>query len=80
MSDHRDKDRTELFTVIGAPYVPERHSDTPGHYHKTSEEGCKKGTSVAGLWLAFYAVIIGIALLGGSGAGSAIQVACNYFK
>ena len=79
MSDHRDKDRTGLFTVVGAPYVPEHHGDTRGHYHKASDE-CHKGTNVAGLWLTFYALIVGVAVLGRAGASSAIEVACNYLK
>jgi hypothetical protein len=79
MSDHRDKDRTGLFTVVGAPYVRERHGDTRGHYHKASEEG-REGTTIAGLWLTFYALIIGVAVLGRAGAHSAIEVACNYLK
>jgi hypothetical protein len=79
MSEHRDKDRTGLFTVVGAPYVAESHGDTRGHYHKASDDG-RNGTNVAGLWLTFYALIIGVAVLGRAGAGSAIEVACNYFK
>ena len=81
MSDHRDKDRTGLFTVVGAPYVPERHGDTHGHYHKASDE-CRVCSNVAGLWLTFYVLIIGIAVLGlgRAGAHSAIEVACNYLK
>jgi hypothetical protein len=79
MSDHRDKDRTGLFTVVGAPYVAERHGDTHGHYHKASDE-YGTGTNVAGLWLTFYALIIGVAVLGKAGAGSAIEVACKYLK
>jgi hypothetical protein len=79
MSDHRDKDRTGLFTVVGAPYVPERRGDTHGHYHKASDE-CRDGTNVAGLWLTFYALIVGVAVLGRGGAQSAIEVACNYLK
>ena len=79
MSDHRDKDRTGLFTVVGAPYVPEQHSDSSGHYHKTSEEA-PRGPSIAGLWLVFYALVIGVAILGKSGAGSAIELARSYFK
>lgn len=79
MSDHRHKDRTELFTVVGAPYLPEQHADKPGHYHKSSDES-RNGTRVAGLWLTFYAVIIGVAVLGKAGANSAIEVACNYLK
>ena len=39
-----------------------------------------KGTSMAGLWLAFYGLIIGVAVLGKAGASSAIEVACNYLK
>ena len=79
MSNRQDKDRTGLFTVVGAPYVPEQHSDTPAHYHKTSEES-PQGASVAGLWLAFYALVIGVTLFGKAGAGAAVRVACNYFK
>ena len=38
-----------------------------GHYHKVSDEG-PKGTSMAGLWLVFYGLIIGVAVLGKAGA------------
>jgi hypothetical protein len=79
MSGHRDKDRTGLFTVVGAPYVPERHGDTQGHYHKASDE-CRSGANVAGLWLTLYALIIGVTVLGKTGAHSAIQMACNYLQ
>ena len=79
MSAHRDKDRTEFFTVVGAPYVRERHADTTGHYHKVSDEG-RTGTSMAGLWLAFDGLIIAAAVFGKAGATSAIEVACNYLK
>ena len=79
MSDHRERDHIGLFTVVGAPYIPERHSDTPGYYHKVCDEG-RKGSSVAGLWLTFYAVVIGVAVLGKAGAHSAIETACNYLK
>jgi hypothetical protein len=79
MSDHQDKGRTGLFTVVGAPYVAEQHSDTRGHYHRTSDES-RKGTGVAGLWLVFYGLIIGVAVLGKAGATSAIEEACNYLK
>jgi hypothetical protein len=79
MSEYRDKDRTGLFTVVGAPYVPEQHSDARGHYHRTSEQ-VPKSPSIAGLWLIFYALIIGIAVFGKSGAGSAIETARSYFR
>lgn len=35
---------------------------------------------MAGLWLAFYALIIGVAVLGRAGAGSAIELARSYQK
>jgi hypothetical protein len=35
---------------------------------------------MAGLWLVFYGLIIGVAVLGKAGATSAIEVACNYLK
>ena len=79
MSDHRDKDRTGLFTVVGAPYIPEQHSDTRGHYHKASEES-RQGKGVASLWLTFYALIVGVAVFGRTVAGSAVEVARTYFK
>ena len=82
MSDHRHQDRTELFTVVGAPYLPEQHADRPGHYHKSSDEDRRKGASasIAGLWLVFYGLVVGIAVLGKVGAGHAIDVAWSYFK
>ena len=61
------------------PTFAEQHSDTCGHYHKASDEG-RKGTGIAGLWLVFYGLIIGVAVLGKAGATSAIEVACNYLK
>ena len=79
MSDHRERDPTGLFTVVGAPYISEQHSDTTGHYHKVSEQG-RRSPGVAGLWLAFYALIAGVAVFGKSGAGSAIELARHYFK
>jgi hypothetical protein len=68
-----DKDRTELFSVVGAAYVPEHHTDGAGHDH--ANYSTRRETGVASLWLVFYAVIVGIAIFKHGGAGTAVTLA-----
>ena len=68
------QDRTGFFTVVGAPYVAEQHDDTRSHYRRYADEG-RNGVLMASLWLAFYAVIIGVAVLGKVGSGRAVEMA-----
>jgi hypothetical protein len=63
MTFRRDKDPTEFFSVVGAAYVPERHHDS-GHLPGPRSGVQQPETGVAGLWLLFYAVVIGGSLLG----------------
>jgi hypothetical protein len=79
MSPLPEQDRTGLFTVVGAPYVPEQHDDTRSHYHRYSDEGTK-GVGMATLWLALYAVIVGVTMLGKVGAGRAVETATALIK
>jgi hypothetical protein len=76
MSDY-DKDPTRFFTVVGAPYVPERHVDeSPRHRRfRGYSEGQPPETGVAALWLVFYAVIFGFSLFASGGAARLIEVA-----
>ena len=74
-----DQDRTELFTVVGAPYVAEHHDDGHSHYRKASDDPVS-AAGVAGVWLAFYVLIAGVAVLGQGGASKAIRVASRLLK
>jgi len=79
MSQLPEQDRTGFFTVIGAPYVAEQHDDTRGHYHRYSDEG-GNGVWMATLWLALYAVIVGVTLFDNGGVGRAIEMAAAFVK
>ena len=74
-----EQDRTGFFTVIGSPYVSEQHDDTHSHYHQNSSEGAH-GIGMAAVWLALYAVIIGVIVLGKSGADRAIEMVTALVK
>ena len=73
------QDRTGLFTVIGAPYVAEQHDNTRSHYRRYADEG-RNGALMAGLWLAFYAVIVGVTVLGKVGSGRAVEIATTFIQ
>ena len=74
-----DDNRTEFFTVVGAPYVQEHHADSHGHYRESTDRAPPE-TGVAGLWLVFYAVIIGASLLNHGTASKAVHVASTLLK
>jgi len=70
MARNISRDRTELFTVVGAPYVPEHHTDSNNHYRGNSNRR-PTATGVASVWLVFYVVIVGFAIYTGGGRGIA---------
>jgi len=79
MSHLLEQDRTGSFTVIGSPFVSEQHDDTRSHYHRYSDEGAH-GVGMAAVWLALYAVIIGVTLLGKTGAGRLAEIVTAFVK
>jgi len=79
MSSRIDKDRTKLFTVVGAPYIAEQHDDSRSHYQAEKEKP-PPDTGIAGLWVVFYAVIAGAWLIGGGTVGKAIGYAVALLK
>ena len=79
MSQLPEQDRTGFFTVVGAPYVAEQHDDTRSHYHRYSDEG-GNGVWMATLWLAFYAVIVGVTLFGKGVASRAIETVTAFIE
>ncbi len=79
MSNHFELDHSSFFTVVGAPYIAEHHGDARSHYHQDEVES-SHGAGIAGLWLAFYAVIAIVALAGQSGAGRAVELAAALVK
>ena len=69
------QDRTGFFTV-GAPSAAEPHDDTRSHYrHRRYSDDGRNGVLMASLWLALYAVIVGVAVLGKVGSGRAVEIA-----
>jgi hypothetical protein len=79
MSHLLEQDRTEHFTVVGSPYVSERHDDTRSHYHRYSDEGAH-GIGMAAVWLALYAVIIGVTLVGKAGLSQAVETVTAFLR
>ena len=74
MTHNIDRDPTEFFSVVGAPYVAEQHDDGHSNYvDKTLARESAAG--VAGLWLVFYGAVIGISVLANSSAAKWINVA-----
>ena len=74
MTHHTDRDPTEFFSVVGAPYVAEQHDDGRGNY---VDQMVTKETAalVAGLWLVLYGAIIGVSVLASGSAAKWISVA-----
>jgi hypothetical protein len=79
--DIGNRDKTELFTVVGAPYVAERHNDSRSHLQVENEKPPPEpGAGIAGLWAVFYA-IIAIGWVFGSGTVTkAIEYAVAMLK
>ena len=74
MTHQTDRDPTEFFSVVGAPYVAEQHDD--GHSKYVDQTVAKESAAgVASLWLLFYAAIIGFSVLANSSAAKWISVA-----
>jgi hypothetical protein len=79
MSMQIDKDPTEFFSVVGAPYVPEHRGDGRRHLEawqvERSTDINQPETAGAVLWLVFYGVIIGAGLLSKAGATKLVAMA-----
>jgi hypothetical protein len=60
-----ETNRTELFSVVGGPFVRENHHERVTRDHQNSE--MLRGGGVASLWLVFYTVVIGISMFAHSG-------------
>jgi hypothetical protein len=74
-----EQDRTGLFTVVGAPYVPEKHNDTGSHFHEPPD-ALPPETGIAALWLIAYLVIFGVSLFTNGSVGPAFARAVAYLK
>lgn len=74
MSIDSERDPTKYFSVVGAAYVSERHDDNRGS-DVDRTMASQPASGVAGLWLVFYAVVIGFSVLANSGAAKWINVA-----
>jgi hypothetical protein len=66
MSVDSERDPTKYFSVVGAAYVPERHDD--GQLRDEEQAmSSKRAGGVAGLWLVFYAAVIGMSVIANAG-------------
>jgi hypothetical protein len=74
MSVDSEKDPTKYFSVVGSAYVPERH-DESHRRHMEDVKADERAGGVAGLWLVFYAVIIGLSVAANAGVVKWITVA-----
>jgi hypothetical protein len=78
-TEENPKHPTQLFSVIGAAYVPEDHADDNRHPTKLSEVR-QPETGVAGVWLVFYALLIGISLENSGSAAKLVEFASVTMK
>ena len=67
--------RTQLFSVVGAPYIPEQRGDESHHVVKPPEAPPPPETGVAGIWLVFYVALAAISLVTTGGAARLIAFA-----
>jgi hypothetical protein len=74
-----NRDNTELFTVVGAPYIAEQHTDSHNPLQVENEKPPPE-TGVAGLWVVFYAVIAVAWLFSSDSVGKAVEYAVALLK
>lgn len=79
MSLSIDRDHSGLFSVVGAPYVGERHTDNSDHFAAAKDEFPRE-TGIANLWVVFYLVIAAAGLFGSGALGRAFEFAISLFK
>ena len=75
MSLNVERDKTELFSVVGAPYVAEQHIENQGNLavETDEKEELLQEASIANHWAVFYLVIAGAWLFGSGTAGRAFD-------
>jgi hypothetical protein len=74
-----DKTKTELFTVVGAPYVHEEHSE--GHNSlREHSDALPPEAGIATLWVVLYLAIFGVTLFANGSVSGAFSVAMAYLK
>ena len=82
MSFNIDKrDKTGLFTVVGAPYVAEQHTDSRSHLQAEKEKPPPEpGAGIASLWALFYVIIATGWVFGSGTVTKAIEYAVAMLK
>jgi hypothetical protein len=81
MPGHFEKDPTEFFSVVGAPYVREQHGDFRVREHRTDEQRSRKlEIGLATVCVGFCAVMLGISLFATDGAARLAEVAYQAVK
>jgi hypothetical protein len=79
MTHSTEKNSTEFFSVVGSPYITERHADIRSHYGERNS-GDKTTGGVAVLWLIFYAVIAIAGVAGWLGGEKTFEIAAAFLK
>jgi hypothetical protein len=82
MPRHSHQDRTQFFSVVGAPYIPEQHG--AGHYTRErrsdDQQPRKLEIGLASAFAGFCAVVLGVSLLANDGPAKLAEVAYNAVK
>lgn len=71
------RDKTELFTVVGAPCVAEQHNHGASHF-PVDRENRERESGIAWLWVIFYVVIATVGLVSSGSVGKAIDYAVGW--
>jgi hypothetical protein len=82
MPRHSHQDRTQFFSVVGAPYISEQHG--AGHYtreRRTDDQRPRKlRIGIASAFAGFCAVVFGVSLFATDGPAKLAEVAFNAVK
>jgi hypothetical protein len=76
------QDPTEFFSVVGSPYIRERHGDEHRvRERRTDDQRPRKlEIGVASVFAAFCAVALGVSLFASSGAAKLVSAAYNAMR
>jgi len=76
-----DRDPTQFFSVVGAPYVRERSEERPVHALRANATRPRLfEIGVATLFAVFCAVALAMPLFANSGAGKLVQLATHVIR
>jgi hypothetical protein len=80
MTRHFNQDPTEFFTVVGAPYIRERHWHEALARRTDDQRPDQLEAGAASVFAAFCAVALGVSLFASNGAAKLFEVAAYAVK